>query len=318
MFVFKTLLKIQVDSPEPLSFSKIYDVVNEADRDNTYSKAWVHRLLKELIDRGLVRTIGDSSSRKQYVCDVNTLRTGIERIKDYRIEEMNIQLEEAKTTIDALRLVDSNTLANQLFVFFTGEYDTPSSRFLSGLDEFHRVTEETIYDEAKEGDVIRCSVIDVASFAGRMEDRVGRILTTPSLGAEIRYKVTSEVFNIDQVSMAGVPSEWLIGFVKGILQMHGKDLDFRITRPHVRGYQFVSLNDEVMALMISDNPVTAAWVTRRFNANLIDNVIESFDSEWESSIPLASLTTEHLKAMGVKLDSYMTSIFEEASKSIEQ
>ena len=90
MFVFKMLLKLQLANPEPLAFSEIYDAVNSADSESSYSKAWVHRLLKELVDRGLVRTVGNTSSRKQYVCDINTLRAGLERTKDYRIEEMHI------------------------------------------------------------------------------------------------------------------------------------------------------------------------------------------------------------------------------------
>ncbi|MHA1908108.1 MAG: hypothetical protein ACW98Y_12485 [Candidatus Thorarchaeota archaeon] len=314
MFVFRSILRLQLESPEPLIFSEIYNAVNSADRENSYSKAWVHRLLKELVDRGLVRTIGDTASRKQYVCDVNTLRAGLERIKDYRIEEMNIQLEEANSSIDSLNSLEPSTLANQLFGYLTGEFDTPTSRFLSGMDEFHRVTDETIYSAVKDDDIIRSSVLDVGSFAGGAENRIGRILTTPTLGAEIRYKVSSEVFNVDPETAAVVPREWLVGFVRGVLQMHGKGLDFRIARHDVRGYQFVSLNDEVMALMISHNPVTAAWITRKFNANLIDNVIRSFDREWEEAIPIVNLKPEHLMAMGVESNSYMVSVLENAVK----
>ena len=65
-----------------------------------------------------------------------------------------------------------------------------------------------------------------------------------------------------------------------------------------------------MALMISHNPVTAAWVTRKFNANLIDNVISSFDRDWEEAIPIDQIKPEDFKTLGVDSDSYMVSILE--------
>ncbi|MHA2424400.1 MAG: hypothetical protein ACXAEF_06405 [Candidatus Thorarchaeota archaeon] len=316
MIVLRALIKLQLVNPDPLTFTNIYNAVNSVERSSTYSKAWVHRLLKELVDRGLVRTIGDSASRNQYVCDINTIRAGLERIKDYRIEEMIIQLEDAKTTIDSLKSLNPNILANQLFGFLTGEFDTPTSRFLTGMAEFHRITQETIYSAVKEGDIIRCSVFDVQSYADGAENRMGRILTTPTLGAEIRYKISAELFKVPQNAATAKLQEWFPGFMKGVLQMHGKGLDVRISIPDIRGYQFVSLNNEVMALMISSDPVTAAWVTRSFNANLIDNVINSFDKEWEEAISLTNIKSEHLKMMGIKTESYVGSVLENATESI--
>ncbi len=310
MFILRTLLVIQLDSPEPLSFAQIYDAVNDVEEGLSYSKAWVHRLLKELVDKDLVKTTSNSASRRMYVCDINTLMTGIKKIKADTIEDLTNQMEESQATIDLLESLDSNDLAQQVFAQLTGKFDTPSSRFLTGIDELHHVTDETIYSAAKEGDIIRCSVFDVNSFINGVNNRIGRIITTPALGAEIRYAVTSEVFQMDPETTALVPEDWLLSFTKGILQMQGRGLDFRIVKPKIRGYQFVSLNKEIMALMISHNPVTAAWVTRKFNANLIDNVISSFDRDWEEAIPIDQIKPEDFKTLGVDSDSYMVSILE--------
>jgi hypothetical protein len=60
-----------------------------------------------------------------------------------------------------------------------------------------------------------------------------------------------------------------------------------------------------MAFMISENPITAAWINRDFNPGLIDNAIANFDSQWEKSISLKDFSPEYLKKTGIPPHSYI-------------
>ena len=60
----------------------------------------------------------------------------------------------------------------------------------------------------------------------------------------------------------------------------------------------MSLNDQSTALIITENPLTATWLTREFNPDLIDNAIESFDKNWENAKSVFELTPEDFEKMG--------------------
>jgi hypothetical protein len=64
-------------------------------------------------------------------------------------------------------------------------------------------------------------------------------------------------------------------------------------------YNQVSFNTESMALVIAENPVTATWITREFNPDLIDNATQTFDKDWKKAKSILSLTPEDYEALGV-------------------
>jgi hypothetical protein len=82
------------------------------------------------------------------------------------------------------------------------------------------------------------------------------------------------------------------------LRANGKMFDARLyVGP--KTYNQVSFNTESMALIITENPVTATWITRDFNPDLIDNAVQTFDQDWEKGKSLLSLTPDDFQAFGV-------------------
>ena len=63
-------------------------------------------------------------------------------------------------------------------------------------------------------------------------------------------------------------------------------------------YNQVSLNNDNMALIIAEDPVTATWITRDFNPDLIDNAVKAFDRDWKKSKSFLELTPKDLQAFG--------------------
>jgi hypothetical protein len=80
----------------------------------------------------------------------------------------------------------------------------------------------------------------------------------------------------------------------------GAPIDIRLNASTKKGYQFVSLNSESMAFMLTQRPVTAAWITRDFNPDLIDTAISGFDELWEQSRSITDFTLEDMQALGSK------------------
>jgi hypothetical protein len=63
-----------------------------------------------------------------------------------------------------------------------------------------------------------------------------------------------------------------------------------------------------MALVIADNPLTATWITRDFNPDLIDNAVKAFDRDWKKSRSFLELTPQDLQALGVQPDALISRI----------
>ncbi|MBE0527383.1 MAG: hypothetical protein IH631_10600, partial [Candidatus Thorarchaeota archaeon] len=83
------------------------------------------------------------------------------------------------------------------------------------------------------------------------------------------------------------------------LRARGKKFDGKLYAGP-KTYNQVSFNNESMALIIAENPVTATWITREFNPDLIDNAVESFDKDWEMAKSILDLTPDDYKAFGAE------------------
>jgi hypothetical protein len=64
-------------------------------------------------------------------------------------------------------------------------------------------------------------------------------------------------------------------------------------------YNQISFNRQSTVLIIAENPVTATWITRDFNPDLIDNAVAAFDRDWAEGKSIFDLTLDDLEAFGV-------------------
>jgi len=302
-----TVLRIQEDPPVPLSFNKIYESMMNDNPGSTLTKAWVQRVLKSLVDNNLVRVESEHAYRKMYLADVSTVMAGLEKIKSETIQNLNSQRSVLTQQLDFVTSMECGSLAEKLVEGLTGDRPKLSSRFIKGMDEFYRVTNSTIFEPAKEEDIIRCSVMTFAPYLQGAIERVDRIFVAAARGVEVRYSLTIKSLIQDGSIRSEITPEALAGTIATFIgcRKEGLPVDIRFNDGPKNTYQFMSLNNDSMAFMISDNPMTAAWITRTFNPDLIDNAITNFDSQWEKSTSLMDISPEYLKKTGISPDSYI-------------
>ncbi len=287
--LIQSILKTQVDKGSSLSFSEIYNAFTKENHGEKTSKAWVHRLLKSLIDMKIVDVESGNATRKKYVCDINTLSSGLAHMKEQALNEVTNEITDLEGKKHHLQDVDTSKLAERLHEVLTGEKRLPTSRFLKGLDEFQRVTNETIYNPAVPGDVIRNSVGNVKPFIEGYDDRTRRMFFMAAKGVEVRYLAPPEALREEGIFGPNINIDFMEQALK-VLKGKGDEgepgLHARINPAAAKSHQFACLNNEVMALWISENPPTAAWITRDFNADLIDDIINTFEEQWEKAQPV--------------------------------
>ncbi|MHA2065954.1 MAG: hypothetical protein ACXABY_16405 [Candidatus Thorarchaeota archaeon] len=297
--VLRAILKIQGEPPVPRAFAEVYESVLRENPEGKLSKAWVHRVLKPLIETKLVRVEGQSTHRKRYIADVNTIMAGLEQLKTNRLVEIDKQISALQTNLDEIVKLDCGVLAQQLVTALTGKEQTPTTRIVRGVEELDRVLRYNVTSVAKKGDIIRATVLWLTPLLKGGEDRMMKFIDAAQNGAEIRYLVTIDVMGAQEMLDRDMDPKKMMGIVQGIFKMReaGVKFDVRVF-PGVRTYSQVSLNNQSTALVITENPLTATWLTRDFNPDLIDNAVSSFDKNWESAKSLFELTSEDFAAMG--------------------
>ncbi|MHA1485082.1 MAG: hypothetical protein ACTSPR_07165 [Candidatus Thorarchaeota archaeon] len=291
------VLRIQEDPPVPQSFKMIYESMMNDNPGSSLTKAWVQRVLKSLVDNSLIRVESEHAYRKMYLADVSTVMAGLEKIKSETIQKLNSQRSVLAQQLDFMTSMDCGLLAENLVEGLTGDRQKLSSRFIKGMDEYYRVTNTTIYEPAKEGDIIRCSIITFAPYMQGALERVDRIFVAAARGVEVRYLVTIEALKHDNPIRSEIAPDRLAMTIASVIRSVNEDLpiDIRFNDGPQNTYQFISINNDSLAFMISENPLTSAWITRVFNPDLIDNAIASFDLQWEKAVSLSNLSPEYLK-----------------------
>ena len=314
------VLRMQKDPPVPLSFNKIYESMMNDNPGSTLTKAWVQRVLKSLVDNSLIRVESEHAYRKMYLADVSTVMAGLEKIKSETIQKLNSQTSVLTQQLDFVTSMECGSLAEKLVEGLTGDRQKLNSIFIKGMDEFYRVTNSTIFEPAKEGDIIRCSVMTFTPYLQGATERVDRIFVAAARGVEVHYSVAIKSLIQDGSIRSEITPKALAGTIGTFIdcRKEGLPVDIRFNDGPKNTYQFMSLNNDSMAFLISDNPMTAAWITREFNPDLIDSAIANFDSQWEKSMSLMDLSPEYLKKTGISPDSYIATTLAHVFRTMDE
>jgi Fe2+ or Zn2+ uptake regulation protein len=311
MNLLSVILRLQADPPIPLTFAEIYDQLLKEEPETNLTKAWVHRVLKSLVNSQLIRLESPTAHRKRYIVDVNTVMAGLEQLKSQRIRELEEQKSEIDKTLADITKLECGTLAQQYVKNVTGNKQKISSRIVRGVDELHRVLKYNMLDVARKGDTIRATLLWVGPFLdqGTM-DRTQRFVEAAMRGVEIRYMMSVDIFRLEDLTRLEFDEERAAGMIQGLIELkkRGVKFDFRIYSGPKTYFQ-VSLNKDNMALVISEDPLTATWITRDFNPDLIDNAVKSFDRDWKKAKSLLDMKPEDMAAFGADPGGLIRKIF---------
>jgi Asp-tRNA(Asn)/Glu-tRNA(Gln) amidotransferase C subunit len=299
--ILSVILKLQMDPPIPLTFSQIYEEIEKEDPSTKLTKAWIHKVLKALIEAQLIRVDNPAAHRKRYIADVNTVMAGLEQIKSQRVQQLETKIQETHDTLEQVSALDCGKLAQEFVRNITGQQQEISSRVVRGVDALHRVLRYNMLDAAKKGDVIRATLLWagpwIDSTAG---ERILRFFEAAERDVEVRYLITTEIFRLENEQEKRTNLQAIMGMFQKLIEMRtrGKKFDARFYLGP-KTYNQISLNRDSMALIITENPVTATWITKRFNPDLIDNAVKSFDRDWKKSKSVFDLSPQDMAAMGV-------------------
>ena len=302
MSILGVILRLQEFPPIPLTSAEIFEKFQKENPSSKLKKAWFHRVLKSLVDTQLIRVENPKAHRKRYIADVNTIVGGLERLKGVRIEDLETRSKEIAEELVKVTALDCGYLSKELVEAVTGRQEELSSRIVRGVEELHRVLRYNMLDNAGRGDIIRATALWMGPFMDNdIVTRTMRFAEAAERGADIRYLLSTNFFNLEKDKGVSFQLKKGLQLLEdlGELRNRGKKFDIRLyTGPNT--YNQISFNRENMALVITENPMTATWISRRFNPDLIDNAVKTFDKDWKMSESFFDLPVEDiLKRIGV-------------------
>ena len=305
---------------EPLSVTQIESRYNERFPGDNISETWVRRVIKQLLDVQFIKVESHLAYRKRYKADVNTIMTGIEKLRADTVVKTEEAVQNLEQRLQQTKSIDAVASAQDYVEALTGRKESVSSRFIKGLEEFNRVVEAAIFSKAGEGDLIRASITFLGPLMENIPERWKKNFDAVDRGAEVRYSIPHTALKLDDLLKSSIPQQWMADTLKQIIEYKkkGLKLDIRVNTGTLKEYQFVGLNDESLAFVITEDPMNAAWVTKSFNPDLINNAISIFDKNWDNCIPLLEISQDFLEMIGVSEESYLASMVEKSKHDTDE
>ncbi|MBD3407812.1 MAG: hypothetical protein GF411_16960 [Candidatus Lokiarchaeota archaeon] len=246
-------------------------------RGKKANESLVYRGLSELQKIGLV-TIDESGYKHIY----NTGFDHLDRVLRERLPEsinrLRAELRSIEQSQKELKQVDTTILAQYLIEILTGEKQKRKSRFALGAQSILRLISSEVFNVAGNADTIRMSL----GWGGTEMDCV-----------------LLDIENIQELTSAGVelrvlvPHDWKVpsSLLENIRGLSDREKIWFRRRIHTHAtYQFVSLNDNSLIMVTSEEPLSASYIPHYLNHVIILDALRTFDREFFD----ASLTIEVL------------------------
>jgi hypothetical protein len=316
--VLRAMMKIQSTPPRSLDIAEIHDSLMQVEPGTALSKAWVRKVMQQLLDMQMIRVENESDSRRKYISDVDTIVAGLEQLKGQTLTDLEKHRRALKDELDRLSAINLGDLARSITGEIVSKIEQPSSKLLKGLEAYRDFTNTEIYARAGPGDVVRLAQLWLKPFTGSITERIEYILGAAERGADVRYRITAGILSANDFLTASVRKDKLVEFfVRASAQRQkGMNIDVRIHPARTPTYHFSSLNEDSMVMLLSEDPLTAMWLSRNFNPDLIQTAIASFDRTWIQSISVLDNPGQLALGVSGSESSYFLSAMKEAATKI--
>jgi len=273
----KAVLGKQKEQGGSLSIHEIHDELRREEPGVKLSKTFVQKTLRTAVEAGFVRATGHGPQRIRYSSDASAVETGLHRTAESAKRRIQQEIRLINPEFDAAASLDCTALAQDVVLEFTGSKQRISSRLVIGAEDIRRAVGYNMKDTAGEGSIIRVAAMSPSPFIHQNGEVVPEIAHAVLRGSNVRCLVSSKI--------AG-----------GLFQIDGREDNHEdafdsLQSPRVAVkvydgpmmYHQVTLNNDCMALIVSEKPLMAAWITRHFNPDIIDASVLSFDESWKEA-----------------------------------
>lgn len=255
------------------------DILKRLQSDDTEkpNKSLIYRLLSSLEADGFIK-VDRSGYKHRYSSDLEQIKKTLQKKRERTLDELSEREVRLERQLERLRNMDIGLLVNRLIKAITDAKWTDRSRFGMGLRSLQLMADREAYAQAVKGDTIRITVDDVDLLSDRWNRRLEGLGHLASRGVRVRALFTEACKRVKD-KWRDTKEEYVS------FKSEGLDVDFRI-RTEDLTYQIVARSTDVLVLTVAEEPLASICVPRNENPSLLDDVVDSFDAEFLSSVNL--------------------------------
>ncbi|MHA2424399.1 MAG: hypothetical protein ACXAEF_06400 [Candidatus Thorarchaeota archaeon] len=282
--VLKAIISAQNEIGSGCTFDELRSALLKVTGGKEVARPLIYRYLKSLEEDKLIQVDRDSNPNL-YIADITILSHGLNSIRDLKINELELQYDKLSRTLSTLTTVDASWLARDLIEMLVGIPFESGSRYTQGQREIHELIGSEIYSRARGGDLVRVTLDWDFHSSGSEEKK-------RELGRTMFAKGVKMKFLLHNPQRAD--RDLLLSRIEEYRQIRSNDVlrnlaETKVTHKDTKTYQSISLNRDGIVLIVSEDPYTAVWVPRSVNSKLVDDVIDSYDEDFDGGTDLLEM-----------------------------
>ncbi|TFG12269.1 hypothetical protein EU537_09995 [Candidatus Thorarchaeota archaeon] len=262
-------------SGSSVTFTQLNEVLTDLRQGKKTAKPQIYRYITEMEELGFI-AVDRSEYRNRYETNVQYIGKSLISLKAATQKDMEERLKTIGHERKELDEIAITRLSREFSLLLTGKELQQQPRVIEGIEAIHNVIESVFYELAETGDIVRAT-LDWVDIPKNMEsirwDAIRRIVAR---GAQYRimYRLNS------------IPSLDTLESRKNAYRSIRKEfnnISLRESRKEAKSYDGLSLNRDSILLIVTERPLTAIYVPRSENAELVDSFVHSYDAEFEKA-----------------------------------
>jgi hypothetical protein len=277
MRVLGAVLAAQREPTEFVGFDQIRKELSIIEEGKRGEDPLVYRSLSQLERMGLLE-IQHKGKSHGYRSNVGLIQRAADTLIDAAIENLVSELAEIDRQIEHLDSIDEDEIVADMISYALGPIGSSREErtlFAQGWNEILSLIDKKIYRDLSENDLVRITLEWVNQPQNVEEQRLLSIEAMIRQGVQFkaldhRPQSTPRLDKYREITRRMLN----LGFNPGFVISPRKDAT----------YQFIARNNQGIVLIVSENPLSATWIPRVANPELVDDAIESFDADFEEGV----------------------------------
>ena len=271
MLVLGALLKAQKDPTDFIDFESLREQLAIEEGFRKGKDSLIYRSLSWLESEGFLR-IDKGGHKHGYNSNIATIQRALANLVTRSIKNSEKELKDIDSKVTVLSDMNSDAMASRLIELLAGKTKIERPVFAQGWEDIVKLLDDKVYNGLKKSDVVRIKLDWLAHIDYLTRDRILNMRRIVEKGVEIRALDNDRGEEEMRQQLKKV-------LVK--LREAGGDVGYMVFPRGDATYQFVSRNTEGIVLIVSESPLSATWLPRSGNTELVDNAIENFDKDYE-------------------------------------
>ncbi len=271
MIVLGALLRAQKAPTEFIDFETIREQLAVDEGSRKGKDPLIYRSLSALEKDGFVR-IDKSSHKHGYTSSIAIIEKALSKMISMRTKTIEKELKQIDTEVDYFSITSADMLASSILDIASGKKKVEKPDFAQGWGNILKLLDDKIYKGFKKGNVLRYTLGWLSHHDYANPKRIKEVVRLLEMGVEIRALDHDRNERKIRDHFRDVIINWRAdGFKSGYRILPRKDST----------YQFMARNTEGIVLVVSESPLSATWIPRSANPELVDNAINGFDRDYE-------------------------------------